>query len=252
MQDRAKFLKILGFHSLVLYQVATVHACLPEMPPFEYAVSGKQIVYLDVHANPLKQIQRLSHLNVEKFHSVLTNVNKAKPWLDGNSFSKPAYFTDEAVVVWQGKIVENPLSVHPVDAATFKQLFDYSSFAFDAYSLYVNGQWVGHNPQLDSGKLVQLDTYFFSDGRYLINRHRGEVVGKAAGYRLLKRLEANPWSCSMNDNVIVATADNVYVNGMPLNVDPEHFKVVRWLAKSGTLYYRDQFGQHVVTVTTVD
>ena len=198
----------------------------------------------------MQPVKHLPELSVKGFHSLQAAVTAVgQVWPDGLSLLQPAYFGDGEHVVWQAVILQNPPTVAAVDAKSFLQPFADSSFAFDASSLYLDGQRTGENPPLDASKIKKLGHYFLTDEQYLIQA--GKVVGLATGYHVLSSFNSPTsvmFACVDWSVEVAATLDNIYVNGVPLGVDPAHFKVTRWLPKSGTLYYRDQFGQHVLNV----
>lgn len=240
---------------------ARVLACAPDSQSLEYAIQRGQMVYRGSALSSLQIVRYLPDLNPQRFHSLQTGdraqaISQKRPqelWQDGLSYLHPAYFGDGERVVWQGTVLQNPFNTPAVDAGSLQQPFADSGFAFDASSLYFRGVWTGLNPGLNSEHIQKLGRNLISDGQYLI--YQGKVVGTAAGYQVLESLpneQNTDLRCDAWPHEVASTDENVYLNGMPLNVDPEHFKVVRWLAKSGTLYYRDQFGQHVITVTEVD
>ena len=227
-----------------------VLACAPDSQSLEYAIERGQVVYRGSALSSLQIVRFLPELNPQRFHSLQPGATAQRElWQDGLSYQYPAYFSDDTKVVWQGTVLQNPFNTLPVDVASLRQPFADSAFAFDAASLYFRGVWTGLNPSLNSDNIKKLGRYLITDGHYLI--YQGSVVGKAAGYQLLDSLSNEQQSdlrCDAWPHEVARTNDNVYLNGVPLAVDPAHFKVVRWLPKSGTLYYRDQFGQHVVDV----
>lgn len=247
-----------GLMGLLVLMHAPVLACTPDSQSLEYALQRGQMVYRGSALSSLQIVRYLPDVNPQRFHSLLTGAKvpqhvRQELWQDGLSYLHPAYFGDGEKVVWQGTVLQNPFNTPVVEAGSLQQPFADSGFAFDANSLYFRGVWTGLNPGLDSENIKRLGRYLTSDGQYLI--YQGEVVGEAAGYQLLESLpneQNTDLRCDAWPHEVASTHKNIYLNGMPLNVDPEHFKVVRWLPKSGTLYYRDQFGQHVVTVTAVD
>ena len=248
--DMQRILYRLLLVAMVMVPGMSILACRPDTVAFEYAIQDGQIVWREGGKDDARVVMALAGLNVQGFHSRQAGVvASGQVWPDGLSLLQPAYFSDGEYVVWRGVVMHNPPSVASVDAKSFIQPFADMDFGFDTHSLYVNGQWTGENPQLDATKIKKQGHYFLTDERYLI--HDAKVVGSALGYQLLHSLK-NPviavLSCVNWPVEVAGTADNIYINGMPLNVDPAHFKLVRWLPKSGTLYYRDQFGQHVMTL----
>ena len=238
---------------LVLLGQASALACAPDSQSLEYAIERGQVVYRGSALSSLEIVRFLPELNPQHFHSLQPGaVAQRELWQDGLSYQYPAYFSDGNKVVWQGTVLQNPLNTPPVDVASLRQPFADSAFAFDTVSLYFRGIWTGLNPGLDIDHLQKLGRYLISDGQYLI--YRGSMVGKAAGYELLDTLsneQEGDLRCDAWPHEVARTRENVYLNGMPLDVDPAHFKVTRWLPKSGTLYYRDQFGQHVLNMADI-
>ncbi len=243
-----------GLTLLLALGYMPVLACARDSQSLEYAIQRGQLVYRGSALSSLQIVRYLPEINPQRFHSLQTGAKAQQAlWQDGLSYLHPAYFGDGEKVVWQGTVLQNPFNTPAVDAGSLQQPFADSGFAFDANSLYYRGVWTGLNPALNSETIKKLGRYLISDGQYLI--YRGKVAGKAEGYQLLENLPNEQVSylhCDAWPHEVASSTDNVYLNGMPLNVDPEHFKVVRWLAKSGTLYYRDQFGQHVITVANGD
>lgn len=227
-----------------------VFACARDSQSLEYALQRGKLVYRGSALSSLQIVRYLPEINPQRFRSLQTGaLVQHELWQDGLSYLHPAYFGDGEKVVWQGTVLQNPFNTPAVDAGSLQQPFADSGFAYDAYSLYFRGVWTGLNPALDSQNIKKLGRYLITDGQSLL--YRGRVVGKAAGYQLLESLpneQEKDLRCDVWPHELAGTAENIYINGMPLNVDPVHFKLVRWLPKSGTLYYRDQFGQHVMTL----
>lgn len=239
-----------GFYILAMLWHSPVLACAPDSQSLEYAIERGQVVYRGSALSSLQVVRYLPELNLQHFHSLQPGATAQRElWQDGLSYQYPAYFSDGTKVVWQGTVLQNPFNTPLVDAASLRQPFADAAFAFDVNSLYFRGIWTGLNPGLNTERIKKLGHYLITDEQYLI--YQGRVVGKAAGYQLLDTLgneQNSDLHCDAWPHEVARSADNIYINGQPLNVDPQHFKVVRWLPKSGTLYYRDQFGLHVMDV----
>lgn len=170
------------------------------------------------------------------------------------------WMTDGRHILWAGKIVQNPPGAPAVDAASFRA---YGRFAADKHSLYFDGERTDDNPAdnpLDmmtleeiGGELSEGDASDIVKDRHNLYYH-GRRLGSAQGFVLLglkswdqrgplidysscePARNAGPW------DTLVRNADQVFINGEPINADPDTFQVVRWMPGS-LLIYRDKNGE---------
>lgn len=170
------------------------------------------------------------------------------------------WMTDGQHILWAGKIVRNPPGAPAVDAASFRA---YGRFAADKHSLYFDGERTDDNPSdnpLDmatleeiGGDLAEGDASDIVKDRYNLYYH-GRRLDSADGFVLLG---LKSWdqrgslisysSCEPARNAgprdtLVRNANRVFINGEPINADPDSFAVVRWIPGS-LLIYRDKHGE---------
>lgn len=170
------------------------------------------------------------------------------------------WLTDGRHILWAGKIVQNPPGMPMVDASTFRA---YGRFAADKDSLYFDGERTDDNKgkkrvDMDSLQQVGGNIEFddsgdvLKDGRNLY--FQGRWLGSAEGYSILgvkswdrRNILFSPTTCDTQYNpgpwdTILRTATQVFVNGVPIQADPDSFRIVRWIAGS-LLVYRDKEGE---------
>ncbi|VUS37359.1 hypothetical protein [Klebsiella spallanzanii] len=245
---------------------------------FEYQKQGKGTIYVrhgyDFQLHRSVITHRLSHLPNVAWNQLGRVPNLADPDENRNDgFADEImlpyreyigwhfnWMTDGRHILWAGKMVQNPPGAPAVDAASFRA---YGRFAADKHSLYFDGERTDDNPAdnpLDmatlkeiSGDLAEGDASDIVKDRHNLYYH-GRRLGSADGFVLLglkswdqrgplisysscePARNAGPW------DTLVRNADRVFINGEPLNADPDSFAVVRWMPGS-LLIYRDKHGE---------
>lgn len=240
-------LRILG--SLVvswLFSSAAL-ACSPIFYEYRYAAKDGQLVYEQWSEDKNVSVkQRLTGVNLAKFHRVLPLEKDPKSWVDGvRYFNDANYFTDNKQVLYNGQTLTDSGDFPPIDAKTFKQPFNNFSFAVDKSSIYYQGQRTDDNTgakRVDLSTLKPADEHILMDANNLY--HAGKYIGVAEGYKILKTQQYVIGSyCAQGLNIIARNRDTIFVNGVAIPGDADSFKIKRWMPDI-VLDYSDNNGSY--------
>lgn len=256
----------LAFTTFLSLAIPLAHAA-----EFHYQQQGEETLYTAQSEPPeiisrltgvdFAHLQRIADLSQPNETTPLSNIN-TDTWACSTSFNDVpaicdyhhAWLSDGRQILWAGK------KVIGADAASFRA---YGRFAADKQSLYFDGERTDDNPAdnpLDMATLEEIGSDLAEgDASNIVkDRHNlyyhGRRLGSADGFVLLglkswdqrgslidysscePARNAGPW------DILVRNINHVFINGEPINADPDSFEVVRWMPGS-LLIYRDKHGE---------
>lgn len=180
------------------------------------------------------QLHRIADLSVEKETRLSTDINPDQYDCDENNRCQHGYLSDGRVILWAGRVLQNPEGTPRVYIASFKA---FGPFAADKYSLYFDGQRSDDNAaekRVDMATLEKTEVWNLlrdKNNLYL----KGRWLASADGFRILRQASSTEY--------IALTTTQVIVNGVPITADAQTFHIVRWMP-GDWLRYRDKNGEH--------